>query len=66
MSDDFFQHVWWFAQSYQMYCPKIKDTFCEHCTVAKSYIRIEPTKDTPYLTLMGEPWSAFCEDFEEN
>ena len=24
------------------------------------------TKDTPYLTLTGELWCAFCEDFGEN
>ena len=35
-------------------------TMAEH----KSNIRL--TKDTAYLTLMGELWDVFCEDFEEN
>ena len=26
---------------------------------------IESTKDTPYLTLTGELWCVFCEDFEK-
>ena len=24
------------------------------------------TKDTPYLTLNGELWNVYCEDFGEN
>ena len=27
---------------------------------------VEPTKDTPYLTLTGELWGVFCEDLGEN
>ena len=29
-------------------------------------LNIRLTKDTPYLTLMGELWGVFCEDFGEN
>ena len=35
-------------------------------TKAKYKSEFEHTKDTPYLTLMGELWGVFCEDFEEN
>ena len=35
-------------------------------TEAKCESEFEPTKDTPYLTLTGELWDAFCEDFGEN
>ena len=36
--------------------------------VTKSEYKSEygPTKDTPHLTLMGELWSVFCQDFQEN
>ena len=27
---------------------------------------IEPTEDTPYLNVTGEPWGVFCDDFGEN
>ena len=28
--------------------------------------KFEPTKDTPCLALMGEPWCVFCEDCVDN
>ena len=35
-------------------------------TEAKYKLESEPTKYTPYLTLMGELWDVFCEDLGEN
>ena len=34
--------------------------------MAECKSNIKLTKDTPYLTLTGELWGVFCEDFEEN
>ena len=35
-------------------------------TKAEYKSEFEPTKDTPYLVLMGELWGVFCDDFREN
>ena len=35
-------------------------------TGAKHESDFKITKDTPYLTLMGELWGVCCEDFAEN
>ena len=35
-------------------------------TEAKYKSNFEHIKDTPYLTLMGELWGVFCENFGEN
>ena len=35
-------------------------------TEAEHKLEFRLTKDTPYLTLLGELWGVFCEDFGEN
>ena len=35
-------------------------------TAAESDSDFRITTDTPYLTLTGELWGVFCEDFGEN